>query len=976
VLYTLDLSHTAQSGADAFDVVVTDTVPPGLTYVPGSAVPPAVVTGGRTLTWRVPALTQAEGRTTFTYRARVDLTAPVDVPVTNTAEARWTTLGGPNPNERTGVDGAGGLNDLVTTGAATVTPSTDAFLDAIKTVSDLNGGEVFDADVLEYAVLLRNEGALPVSNVVFTDPVPVGTTYVAGSLMTSRGTPDESNPRLLRVDVGPMLVGDTVTITFRVTVDGPAVAGKIMANQGSVDSDQTPPEPTDADGIDANGDQPTVVIVGEPVGGGRATLTGQKLVELLVDEDMSGDVTAGDRLRYTVLLTASGQTLTNVTLSDMIPVGLTAVPGSETVVGGVGGSVTIIGSSVDALIAQLSPGPPAAVTFEVTIDSPLVNLDGDPDTETFTNQGMLGVNGVPAGVTDADGDPTNGNQPTQIMAVAVPGTGMPLLDVQKGVQLVGDADADGLVDPRDTVEWRVTLRNVGSATAQTVVVEDQLPPNTTLVGPVVTSQGVVFSTEPIGVNVGSVPPGRRVIVTFRTTVNAGTPDQTVIPNQAVASGGNVPGTPSDNDGDPTNGRGPTTVLVVTDADLSITKSAAPSPAAVDGTLIYTLVVANDGLDSAPNTVVTDTLPASVVLLSAVPSQGVCSGTATVTCALGDLAAGGAATVTVTVRPTAEGTLDNVATVTSDRRDPDPSDNRAAISTPVEALADLAITKSVAPDVVRLDEEITFTVVVSNAGPSLATDVVVTDALPAGVAFVSATADAGSCADAGGTVTCTIPRLTAGAAATITIVTTRTSPDPIKNTATVDGKERDPDEENNTATASLTSSVPEDCGNCLDDDGDGLVDIADPDCCAAQPLTVTHASLTTPKAGKGGMLRMKGTFPDDTFAGMDPRQQDVRLQVANPNGTLVCCTIPGEKWMKLYKRTFGFWDQKMKLCPPIKDFTLALPTKGTDHLKIVASGMASSTVVGTPLDVTVGMGGQCTAGTMTLRRKSATRAVFP
>ncbi len=55
-------------------------------------------------------------------------------------------------------------------------------------------------------------------------------------------------------------------------------------------------------------------------------------------------------------------------------------------------------------------------------------------------------------------------------------------------------------------------------------------------------------------------------------------------------------------------------------------------------------------------------------------------------------------------------------------------------------------------------------------------------------------------------------------------------------------------------------------------------------------------------------------------------------------------------------------RKTTLCPPIKDFTLARPKKGTDSLEIVAAGTASQSFVGTPLDVTVGMGGQCTSGT--------------
>src|SRR4029079_3254115 len=100
-----------------------------------------------------------------------------------------------------------------------VTPSTTAFIEVVKTVADLNGGEVLGGDALEYTVLLRNERSLPVTDVVFTDPVPIGTTYVAGSLAATKGTPDDSDPSLLRVTVGPMLPSETVTVTFRVQAD-------------------------------------------------------------------------------------------------------------------------------------------------------------------------------------------------------------------------------------------------------------------------------------------------------------------------------------------------------------------------------------------------------------------------------------------------------------------------------------------------------------------------------------------------------------------------------------------------------------------------------------------------------------------------------------------------------------------------------------------------------------------------------------
>jgi hypothetical protein len=55
-----------------------------------------------------------------------------------------------------------------------------------------------------------------------------------------------------------------------------------------------------------------------------------------------------------------------------------------------------------------------------------------------------------------------------------------------------------------------------------------------------------------------------------------------------------------------------------------------------------------------------------------------------------------------------------------------------------------------------------------------------------------------------------------------------------------------------------------------------------------------------------------TLPAGTFADLDPRRQDVMLQIRSDAGELVCCTIVSTQWQKLFKRTFGFFDQKMTL----------------------------------------------------------------
>ncbi|MEA2922794.1 MAG: hypothetical protein QOF07_2759, partial [Bradyrhizobium sp.] len=82
-------------------------------------------------------------------------------------------------------------------------------------------------------------------------------------------------------------------------------------------------------------------------------------------------------------------------------------------------------------------------------------------------------------------------------------------------------------------------------------------------------------------------------------------------------------------------------------------------------------------------------------------------------------------------------------------------------------ADLSITKT-APTTATVSSPLAYTIVAKNNGPAAATGVTVTDTLPAGVTFVSATSSQGTCTNASGTVTCTVGNLASGASATITI----------------------------------------------------------------------------------------------------------------------------------------------------------------------------------------------------------------
>jgi uncharacterized repeat protein (TIGR01451 family) len=117
-------------------------------------------------------------------------------------------------------------------------------------------------------------------------------------------------------------------------------------------------------------------------------------------------------------------------------------------------------------------------------------------------------------------------------------------------------------------------------------------------------------------------------------------------------------------------------------------------------------------------------------------------------------------------------------------------------------ADVAVTKTDAPDPVRVGNNVTYTVTVRNNGPDRATGVTLTDVLPAGVTLVSERATRGNCTGTA-TVTCSFGALGSGQAATVTIVVKTTAAGTVTNTVQVAAEQTDPDTANNTATTETT-----------------------------------------------------------------------------------------------------------------------------------------------------------------------------
>jgi len=141
-------------------------------------------------------------------------------------------------------------------------------------------------------------------------------------------------------------------------------------------------------------------------------------------------------------------------------------------------------------------------------------------------------------------------------------------------------------------------------------------------------------------------------------------------------------------------------------------------------------------------------------------------------------------------------------VSSNTPDPDNTNNTATEPTTVGAAADLRISKTDNVDPVNAGDQVVYTMVVTNDGPSDAVAVTVADTLPAGMSLVSTS---GCSNDPGGVPNCSLGDLAAGASTSYT-VTVQVAPGvsgTLTNTAVVSSNTPDPDNTNNTATEPTT-----------------------------------------------------------------------------------------------------------------------------------------------------------------------------
>jgi uncharacterized protein len=575
---------------------------------------------------------------------------------------------------------------------------------------------------LTYSITITNNGPGDATNPSFSDPLPVGTTFV--SITPEAGwtcaTPMVGANGTVDCDFTTLANGAVATFTIVVQVDIGLAPATILSNTATADSDTA----DDTPGNDADTETTTV-------GTGSAALSLDKT------EDVD-PVAPGNNLVYTLTISNEGPSNADtVSWSDPLPVGTTFV--SFTQPGGWTCMTPTVGTNgtVTCSIASLAPST-AVFTITVLVDALL------PGGTILDNT---------ATVTSVTPDPQPGDETDTELTTVGAGSA----DVSVTV-----SDAPDPVDGGSNVVYTVTASLTAAIVDATdVSVVLPAPPNATFQA-LTSPGGWSCMTPAIGTNglvscsIASLPASVNEVFSLTLAAPTNVPPLTMISQSATfeitSSGRQL----VDSDTEDTTVRSP--------ANLSATKTVA-GDTWVGGNVTYTVVITNNGPSTQfdnPTDEFTDTLPAELELVSV----NATSGTATADTVNDVVTWNGilapAASVTITIQATlASGTVgatvSNQGAVAFDSTgvgtntaagptdDPGVGGGTDPTNFTITSPATLSAVKFVSGGTLRAGGTVIYTIEIFNAGPAAQLDNPgdeLTDILPPELILVSASASSG------------------------------------------------------------------------------------------------------------------------------------------------------------------------------------------------------------------------------------------
>lgn len=700
----------------------------------------------------------------------------------------WTCVGAAG-GTCTGA-GAGNISDIVNlpvggsvtyTVSATINPSATGVLSNIATITppggftdpNLSNNTATDTNTLTpqvnlgitktdgsassipgtpivYTIVASNAGPSNVTGATVSDTFPAALVGVTWTCVASGGS---SCPAGGAGNIGAsvnLLVGGTATFTVNATIASGATG--TLSNTATITAPPgtTETAPANNTATDSNSLTP------------QADLS-------ITKGDLPDPVVAGTNLIYSITITNHGPSdAVNVGLVDTLPFQVnfvSSVPVGPTCVHALG----IVTCSLGTLVASTSTN----VTISVAVPSSVV------DGTTITNTAVTS-----ASTTDPGPNANVAFEDTLVERE-------PDLGVSKAAPFPVIAGLN--------FDYTVTVDNNGPSDASMVVLTDTLPNEVTFVA----APGCSHDGSPFGgvvtCNIGNLVAGASQVFIITVFLEPCTPPGTLILNEAE-----VTHNPVETDPGPTPNTFNLLTLVDTLADLSITKIDSQDPVLAGNDFFYTVTITNAGPSCARDVDAVDTLPDDVLFLDG-RSDITCSSpvTGTVVCSQGTLTPGQVVTFEIWGRVDCaadEGSVQlNSITVTSSTADPILGNNSDAEGTTVNTLSDLSLVKRAAPDPVQPASLLTYNLDITNAGPSNANDVVLTDELPPGVTFNNGSE---GCSASGSTVTCNVGVVPCGKVSRVRIrVRVETVDSPLVNTASVETSTAESTTANNSATVS-------------------------------------------------------------------------------------------------------------------------------------------------------------------------------
>ncbi len=553
-------------------------------------------------------------------------------------------------------------------------------------------------DQITFTITVANSGPSQATGVVVTDVLPTGL-----SLVTSTPSQGSFNTTSGAWSVGALALNGTATLTLVARVE--ALGSRTNTAQVTA-ADQADIDSAPNNDVATEDDQASVDFT-VPV----ADLSLTKTVD-------NASPNIGETVTFRITLNNAGpDPATIVRVTDILP------PGTAFV------STSLSAGSYDAATGIWNVGSLAVNRTETLDIVARVETSG-----AKTNTARV------TSVNEADPDSTSGNNvPTEDDQDQVTIT-PPRIDLSLAKSVNVNRPSVG-----ENVDFTITVRNDGPDLATGVAVTDLLPPglsliaNTVSIGSYNTSNGVW--------SVGPLASGDTATLTLTSRVDSAGA-KTNVAEITAASQFDIDSTPGNEL--TTEDDYATVIITPASADLSLEKTVSNSSPNVGAQVTFTLTARNAGPDAASNIVIADMAPAGLTLVSSTPSVGSFNAT-TQTWTIPTLANGGSATLELVMTVDTLNTKTNTAEITfSNQFDPDSTpgnfaagEDDIASATLTPQLVDLALTKMLDDPMPNVGDTITYTLALSNVGPSNATGVVVRDLLPSGAMFVNSTPSQGT-----------------------------------------------------------------------------------------------------------------------------------------------------------------------------------------------------------------------------------------